>query len=147
MKKVIGVLVALTVCAMAAQAWDRATYNVSALGVENISNPSGSAIGIADNIAMTGDLTVTGTVTASTIVGSATNIAAGTTLAAVNGAAVTNLNASNIASGNLAFNRVTNALAGVSAFTGVITNGIGLEYTNRFCIYQGLITNVYITGP
>ena len=78
------------------------------------------------------------------IVGSVAGVSAAVDMS---GAATINSNGVVVLAGNIPFARITNALDGVSAFTGVITNGIGLAYTNRFCIYQGLITNVYITGP
>lgn len=38
-------------------------------------------------------------------------------------------------------------IGATAGFTGVITNGLGLAYTNRYFITGGIITNVLITGP
>lgn len=76
-------------------------------------------------VAIVGDVSLTGTLTADTIEASATNITAGTVLNAVSGINVTNLNGANIASGNIALARMTNAFP----------PGVTLTYTN--VMYDG----------
>lgn len=63
---------------------------------------------------------------------SAASLVAGTAVTAINGAAATNLNADNVASGNLVLNRVTNALETATAVGSATTilDGNGASITN-----------------
>jgi len=70
----------------------------------------------------------------------AASLKAGTAIPAVNLSAGTNINGANIASGNIALARLTNALS-PTLLSGTITNGIGLAYTNRIVVLNGVIVS------
>lgn len=95
---VIGFAVGLV--AFSAVAWDHASRSIYELEVDNINNPAGSVIGIADSVSIVGNMTVTGNVTVTgagtfgVITGTITNFTG-------NGVNITNINGKNIQNGTI----------------------------------------------
>lgn len=125
---VIGFAVGLV--AFSAVAWDHASRSIYELEVDNINNPAGSVIGIADSVSMVGNMTVTGNVTVTgagtfgVITGTITNFTG-------NGVNITNLQGGNIAAGNIAEGRISNALVNATTVgdAGTVLSGVGTAIT------------------
>ena len=82
-------------------------------------------------LTIVGDVSLTGTLTADAIEASATNITAGTVLNAVAGQNVTNLNGAHIASGDIAEERISNALVNATTVgdAATVLAGVGTAIT------------------